>query len=164
MNPPTRKRLTESGVRLAIGETTGMPCFAIVLAGRLQFGTERRDDALCHRTRHDVAVHGPVLGGEVEEPQDTSARVAVDVSGRRGERHRECGGDGVVAVAEVLVEDLPADFGAGDDVTDRQLIDWALVGQQESRLPQASAHPFGAGIDAVRSCCHRSSVSHFVDS
>ena len=29
MNPPTRNRVTDSGVRLAIGETTGMPCVAI---------------------------------------------------------------------------------------------------------------------------------------
>ena len=65
---------------------------------------------------------------------------------------------------EVLVEDLPADLGAGDDVADGQLVDLALVRQRERRLPQPGADPFGAGIDAVRSCCHTSSVSHFVDS
>jgi hypothetical protein len=38
------------------------------------------------------------------------------------------------------------------------------VGQRERRFPQPGANPFGAGIGAVCSCCHKSSVSHFVDS
>jgi hypothetical protein len=63
----------------------------------------------------------------------------------------------------VLVEDLPADFGAGDDVTDGELVDLALVGQRERGLPQPCADPFRAGIDAVRSCCHMSSLGHFID-
>ena len=91
-------------------------------------------------------------------------RRRTDVGGRRGERNGEGGRDGVVAVAEVLVEDLPADLGAGDDVADRQLVDRTLVGERERRLAQPGADPFGAGVDAVRSCCHVSSVSHFVDS
>ncbi len=86
------------------------------------------------------------------------------VGGRGGERGREGRCDGVVAVTEVLIEDLPADLGAGHDVADRHLVDRALVGKRERRLPQPGADPFGAGIDAVRSCCHVSSVSHFVDS
>ena len=89
--------------------------------------------------------------------------VAVDVGGRRGEGDAEGRGDRVVAVAEVLVEDLPADAGTADDVADRQLVDLALVREVERRLAQAGADPFGAGVDAVRSCGHTSSVSHFVD-
>ena len=73
------------------------------------------------------------------------------------------GRDGVVAVREVLVEDLPADAGAGDEVTDGDLVDGPLVGQRERRVAQQGAHPFGAGICAVRSCCHVNSVCHFVD-
>ena len=120
-----------------------------LLAGWLQFGAECRHDALCHCARHDVAVHGPVLGGEVEQPQDARAGVAADVGGRRGERDGEGRGDRVIAVAEVLVEDLPADLGAGDDVADRHLVDRALVGQRERRLSQPGADPLGAGIDAL---------------
>jgi hypothetical protein len=104
-----------------------------------------------------------VLGGEVEQPQDPGPGVGVDVRRRRGERDGECGGDGVVAIAEVLIEDLPADLGTGDDVANRELVDRALVRQRERRLPKPGTDPFGAGIDAVGSCCHTSSVSHFVD-
>ena len=57
-----------------------------------------------------------MLGGEVEEPQDARAGVGFDIGGGCRERDREGGGDGVVAVTEVLVEDLPADPGATDDV------------------------------------------------
>jgi hypothetical protein len=63
----------------------------------------------------------------------------------------------------VLIEDLPADLGTGDDVADRQFVDRPLVGERERRLAQPGADPFGAGIDAVGSCCHTSSVKHFVD-
>ena len=57
--------------------------------------------------------------------------------------------DGVVAVPEVLVEDLPTDLGAGDDVADRQLVDRTLMGERERCVAQPGADPFGAGIDAV---------------
>jgi hypothetical protein len=66
-----------------------------------------------------------VLGGEVEQPRDAHTGVALlDLGCRRGERDGERGGDRVVAIAEVLVEDLPADFGAGDDVTDVSSSTW----------------------------------------
>ena len=73
-------------------------------------------------------------------------------------------GDRVVAVVEVLVEDLPADPARVDDLADRHLVDRPLVGERERRLAQPGADPLCAGIDAVRSCCHTSSVSDFVDS
>jgi hypothetical protein len=38
------------------------------------------------------------------------------------------------------------------------------MGQRERRLPQPGTDPFRAGIGAVRPCCHRGSVSDFVDS
>ncbi len=86
MKPPTRNRLTESGVTVVIALTTGMPCCGDLLAGGQEFGAERRHDALGHRARHDVAVHRAVLGGEVEQPQDAGPRIAFDVGGGRGER------------------------------------------------------------------------------
>ena len=45
----------------------------------------------------------------------------------------------------------------------RKLVDLALVGQRKRGLPQPCADPFRAGIDAVRSCCHTSSLGHFID-
>ena len=60
-----------------------------------------------------------MLGGEVEQLQDARTGVAAVLGGGRGEGDGEGGRNGVVAVAEVLVEDLPADFGAGDDVAGR---------------------------------------------
>ena len=50
-----------------------------LLAGGQEFGAERRDDALGHGAGHDVAVHGAVFGGEVEQPRDARPRVALDV-------------------------------------------------------------------------------------
>ena len=44
------------------------------------------------------------------------------------------------------------------------LVDLALVGQLERRLAQPGVDAFRAGIDAVRTCWHACSVSHFVDS
>ena len=82
---------------------------------------------------------------------------------RRGERNGDCGRDGIVAIPEVLVEDLSADTGAGDDVADRQRVDRTFVCERERRHAQAGADPFGAGVGTVGSCCHASSVCHFVD-
>ena len=62
--------------------------------------------------------------------------------------------DRVVAVREVLIEDLPADPGAGDEVADGDLVDGPFVGQRERGVAQQGADPFGAGIGAVRACCH----------
>ena len=90
--------------------------------------------------------------------------IAADVGRCRGERHGECGRDRIVAVGEVLIEDLPADPGAGDDVADGQLVDGPFVRERERRLAQPGADPFGAGIGAVGCGLPSSSVGHFVDS
>ena len=134
-----------------------------LLARGREFGAERGDDPQCDRTRHDVAVHRPVLSGEIEESQDAGARIACDIRSRRSEGDGERVRDGVVAVPEVLVEDLATDLGASDDVADRQLVDRTLVCQRERRVPKPGADAFGAGIDTVRACCHIRSVDHFVD-
>ena len=92
------------------------------------------------------------------------ARVGFDIGGGCRERDREGVGDGVVAVTEVLVEDLPADPGATDDVADGQLVDRTFVSQRERGVTQAGANPLGAGIGTVGACCHTGSLEHFVDS
>ena len=105
-----------------------------------------------------------MLGGEVEQTQNAGPYITAVVGGRRGERNGDCGRDGIVAIAEVLVEDLPADTGAGDDVADRQHVDRTFVCERERRLAQSGADPFGAGIGhcGLRAAI-ASSVSHFVD-
>ena len=72
-------------------------------------------------------------------------------------------GDRIVAIGEVLIEDLSADPGAGDQVADGDLVDGPFMGQRERRVAQQGADPFGAGIGAVGACGHGCSVRHFVD-
>ena len=64
-----------------------------------------------------------MLGGEVEQTENAGPYITAVVGGRRGERNGDRGRDGIVAIAEVLVEDLSADTGAGDDIADRQHVD-----------------------------------------
>jgi hypothetical protein len=91
------------------------------------------------------------------------ARASPPSSAVAAAKPRECGRDRVVAIPEVLVDDLPAYRCAGDDVADRHLVDRTLMGQRERGLPQAGADPLGAGIGAMCSCCRTSNVSHFGD-
>ena len=159
MNPPTRKRLTASGVRLAGGHARR----GYLLARGREFGAECGNHPLCDRARHDVAVHRAVVGGEIEQRQDAGTRFTDEIRGgrREGSTERKC--DGVVAVPEVLIEDLTADLGARDNVADGQPVDRLLMRQRECRFPQPGADPLGAGIDTVGACCHIRSVDHFVD-
>jgi hypothetical protein len=146
MNPPTRNRVTDSGVRLAMAATAGMPCAAI----SSHAGSSSARKALttrCHRTRHDVAVRRTVLGGKVEQTQNAGPYVTAVVGCRRSERNGDCGRDGIVATAEVLVEDLSADTGADDDVADGQRVDRTFVCERERRLSQSGAGPFSAGSE-----------------
>ena len=71
-----------------------------LLARGQQFGAEGGDDPLGHRARHDVAVHRAVLGGEVEQRRMRDRASPLMVGGRRGERHGECGRDGIVAIGK----------------------------------------------------------------
>ena len=164
MNPPTRNRVTDSGVRPAMAATTGMPCAAISShagsSSARKAVTTRCVTALGTTLRYIDAV----LGGEVEQPQDAGPRVAADVGCRRGERDGERGRDRVVAVAEVLVEDLSADTGAGDDVADGDLVDRALrararTPRRASRVRTRSARGSALWVRAAMT----SSVGHFVD-
>ena len=134
-----------------------------LLARGREFGSEGGDDAQRDRTRHHVAVHRAVFGGEIEQSQDAGAWIADDISGG----HRECDGerirDRVVAVAEVLIEDLAADLGAVDDIAHRQSVDRALMRQRERGVAKLAADSFGPGIDTVGACGHICTIIHFVD-
>ena len=163
MNPPTRNRVTDSGVRLA----TGRPRACHVSR------SPRRPVVVPRGTPSPPAVspRSARCCGTWTGARRRSRTGAGCVPGhrrrlRRSPRrsHGECGRDRVVAIPEVLVEDLPAYRCAGDDVADRHLVDRTLMGQRERGLPQAGADPLGAGIGAMCSCCHASSVSHFGDS
>jgi hypothetical protein len=101
-----------------------------------------------------VVIHRAVCGGRLEDSQDARPRVAVDAAGRRRERRGHRRRDGVVAVGEVLIEDLPADTRAGDEVADRDPVDGTFVCQRERRVTQQRAHPFGAGVCTVCAGCH----------
>ena len=107
--------------------TTGMPCAAI----SSHAGSSSARNAATTRC---VTALGTTLryvercsAAKSNSRRMRVACVTAVVGGRRGERHGDCGRDGIVAVAEVLVEDLPADAGAGDDVADRQLVDRTFV-------------------------------------
>ena len=65
------------------------------------------------------------------------------VAAANADGERVC--DGVVAVAEVPVEDLSADAGAVDDVADGQMVDRALVRQRERGVAQAWRGPVRRG-------------------
>ena len=155
MNPPIRNRLTASGVRPATVVAAGVPAISSHAGAS---SARNAATTQCDRAGHDVAVHRPVLSGEIEESQDAGARIACDIRSRRSEGDGERVRDGVVAVPEVLVEDLATDLGASDDVADRQLVDRTLVCQRERRVPKLGADAFGAGIDTVCACCHIRSV------
>ena len=62
--------------------------------------------------------------------------VPLDVGAGRGEGHGDRCRDRIVAVGEVSVEDLPADAGPGDEVTDGELVDGSFVGQRERGVAQ----------------------------
>ena len=128
---------------------------------------EHPHDVLGHRARHDVAIHRAMLGREGEQVGDPGAWVGVALSGRvgegLGEGLRKGDVDGVVAVAEVPVEDLAADLGAGDEITDGDFVDRAFVGHRERGLAQTGAHPFGAGIGAAAAVGHEMKPRNFVD-
>lgn len=163
--------MTASGATPAIAATAGPAAAAIFshagISSARNAATTRwvtvLGTTLGHRAGHHVAVDGPVVGDEVEQPQDPGARVLVDAGGRRGERPGDGGRDGVVAVGEVLIEDLPADACARHDGTDGQPVDGLLVCQRERRFPKAGADSLGTRVRAVCACCHSSRLRHFVD-
>ena len=163
MNPPTRNRLTDSGVRLATVATVGMPWAAISshagASSARKAATTRCVTALGTMLRYIARWSA----AKSNSAHDAGARIACDVRGGRRERGRERIGDRIVAVTEVLVEDLATDSGARDDVADRHLVDRTLVGQRERRVPKPGADPLRAGIDTVGACCHIRSLEDFVD-
>ncbi len=161
MNPPTRNRLTDSVVSPAISVDRGLG--RDLFARGREFRTEGRDDAHRDCTRHHIAVHRAVFGGEIEQSHDAGTWIADDIAGGRCECDRERIRDRVVAVAEVPVEHLAADLGAVDDVAHRQSVDWALVCQREGGVAKPAADSLGPGIDAVGACCHNCTIIHFMD-
>jgi hypothetical protein len=133
------------------------------LACRKEFTTECRDHPLGHRAGHDVAVHRAVFGGKLEDPQDPGSRFAVQIGGCRSEGDGECGRYSIVAVGEVPVEDLSADTGPRNDITDGELIDRAFVRQRQGRVVQLGADAFGARVCALAAGGHRSRVNDIMD-
>jgi hypothetical protein len=104
-----------------------------------------------------------MFGGVCEQAENPGPRIAQVVGGRCGERRGDRCGDGVITIAEVLIERLPTDTGTGDDVADGQRIDRTFVGERERRSAQASTHPLSTWIQTVGSRCHAKSVGDFVD-
>ena len=123
MNPPTRNRLTDSGVRLARWRRPACP-------GPRSARTRARVRRGRRRRRAGVTALGTMLRyiARCSAAKSNSARMRAPGSpaisrGGRSERDGECVRDRVVAVAEVLIEHLATDPGARDDVADRQLVD-----------------------------------------
>ena len=158
MNPPTRNRLTDSVAGPAMSAAGG----DLLTCGR-ELGSEGGDRTQRDRARHHVAVHRAVFGGEIEKRQDPGAGIARDISGGTREGGGQCVGDRVVAVPEVLIEDLATNLGAADDVAHRQLVDRTLMRESERSVAKLHADTFGPGIDTLGACSHIRTITHFVD-